>query len=170
MSSFPLGHAHGKPASCTVDGIPLIDITVVPKTTVAYTHLVEVVSGLKEKPVLDDAIENVIPELTPSLAFKDPIRSIGDIQYVLLQDMSEGGDRTWTLVKHITNKFRVTTKIMKNLCSGKLYALDTKKLANTPRHVPVVLQNLLEKLGGDSILNGSEGHPPQGKEGSACDR
>eukprot|EP00971_Amphidinium_carterae_P100199 1981778-Amphidinium_carterae.1 len=61
---------------------------------------------------------------------------------------------------------------MKNLCSGKLYALDTKKLANTPRHVPVVLQNLLEKLGGDSIMTMEVkairgAHPPPRKEGSA---
>eukprot|EP00971_Amphidinium_carterae_P300726 5975170-Amphidinium_carterae.1 len=59
--------------------------------------------------------------------------------------MTDVGDVCWTLVKHITNKSRV-----------KRYAqasCDAKKLANFPRHVPVVLQNLLEKLGGDSILS-----------------
>eukprot|EP00971_Amphidinium_carterae_P163749 3246518-Amphidinium_carterae.1 len=73
-----------------------------------------------------------------------------EVQYFLTP---EDGGETWQLVKHLKNPSRVTQKKLEVACRGELLVPDSKALNTAPRMFPIVLQSLLEQLGGDSVTS-----------------
>eukprot|EP00971_Amphidinium_carterae_P275630 5469083-Amphidinium_carterae.1 len=83
-----------------------------------------------------------------------------------LTQVADGGE-TWQLVKHITNPARVLHKKLEAACRGELLVPDSKALNTAPRMFPIVLQSLLEQLGGDSITSNEIKPITQRKHGAS---
>ena len=142
--------------------LPILAAEQATDKTQSFTHAIEVIENVHTIPI-QTAYEVLLEgrSLPAPYAFKEPLPTL-EVQYVMMDEP----DGSHTLVKHMfvgTNRPRMLTSKLLEVCHGKVYCLDIGKF-NARRLVPQSVQWLLHGLGGVGLFRKSIVVPEHKKE------